>query len=212
MLAIDPTFQGSSIINNAEITVDDGADVDSTPGDNSQPDDLADDDDLLETDGGDDEDPEEIIVGQIYDLALIKETLTPGPFVPGDDVTFEITVCNQGTLNAANIQIADNIPAGLTLSLADANGWSGPAAGPVTNVIPALAAGACSSVDIVLTIDPTFMGTSIINNAEITVDDGADVDSTPGDNSQPDDLADDDNLAEIDGCLLYTSPSPRDRG
>jgi len=199
VLTIDPAFMGTSIINNAEISDDDGDDVDSTPGDNSQPDDLADDDDLTETDGGDDEDPEEIIIAQVYDLALIKEEVTVGPYSPGDDVTFSITVCNQGTLDAANVEITDNIPTGLTLSGADANGWVGAAAGPVTLVVPAVAVDDCETVQIVLTIDPAFMGTSIINNAEISDDDGDDVDSTPGDNSQPDDLADDNDLTETDG-------------
>ena len=207
-LTIDAAFMGTSLINNAEISdADDDTDstnmpptdVDSTPGDNSQPNDLADDDDLTETDGGDDEDPEEIIIAQVYDLALIKEEVTAGPYSPGDDVTFSITVCNQGTLDAANVEITDNIPTGLTLSGADANGWLGVAAGPVTLVVPAVAVDGCETVQIVLTIDPAFMGTSIINNAEISDDDGDDVDSTPGDNSQPDDLADDNDLTETDG-------------
>jgi uncharacterized repeat protein (TIGR01451 family) len=199
ILTIDDDFMGTSIINNAEISADDGDDVDSTPGDNSQPDDLADDDDLTETDGGDDEDPEEVLITQVYDLALIKTEVTSSPYSPGDDVTFQITVCNQGTLDAANVEITDNIPTGLTLSGADTNGWSGSAAGPVTNVIASLPVDACETLDIVMTIDPAFTGTSIINNAEISADDGDDVDSTPGDNSQPDDIADDNDLTETDG-------------
>ena len=118
ILTIDPSFMGTSIINNAEISVDDGNDIDSTPGDNSQPNDLPDDNDLTETDGGDDEDPEEIIIEQIYDLALIKETAVAGPFSPGDDVTYTITVVNQGTLDAGAITLTDFIPAGMSLSSA----------------------------------------------------------------------------------------------
>ena len=201
LLTIDPGFMGTSLVNNAQIIADDGNDVDSTPGDNSQPNDLPDDDDLFETDGGDDEDPEEIIIEQIYDLALIKTEVSVGPYMPGDDVTFDITVCNQGTLDAANIQIADNIPPGLSLSVADVSGWQGPLTGPVilNSSITSLPVGACQSVPLVMTIDPTFMGTSIINNAEIFVDDGNDVDSTPGDNSQPNDLPDDNDFTETDG-------------
>ncbi len=200
MLTIDPAFMGTSITNNAEISMDDGNDIDSTPGDNSQPDDFPDDDDLLESDGGDDEDPEEIIVQQVYDLALIKETVTPGPYAPGQDVNYAITVCNQGTLNASNIVVTDNIPAGMTLSLSDPNGWAGPLVGPVTNgAILSLAPSTCQTLNILLTIDPAFMGTSLVNNAEISADDGNDIDSTPGDNSQPDDFADDNDLTETDG-------------
>ncbi len=207
-LTIDPSFMGTSLINNAEISAADDdmdstntppTDVDSTPGDNSQPNDLADDNDLLETDGGDDEDPEEIMIEQTYDLALIKTEASTGPYSPGDDVTFDITVCNQGTLDAAGIEVTDNIPSGLLLSAADANGWMGPNTGPVTLGVSPLVVGACTTVQIVLTVDPTFTGTSIINNAEISADDGDDVDSTTGDNSQPNDLADDNDLTETDG-------------
>ncbi len=196
VLTIDATFMGTSLINNAEISSDNGDDVDSTPGDNSQPNDFADNDDLDETDGGDDEDPEEVMVAQRYDLALIKEETSAGPYSPGDDVTYQISVCNQGTLNSGMVTVTDNIPAGMTLSGADGNNWSGPAAGPVTNTIAQVAPMTCETLDIVLTIDATFMGTSLINNAEISSDSGDDVDSTPGDNSQPDDLADNDALNE----------------
>jgi len=43
----------------------------------------------------------------------------------------------------------------------------------------AIAAGSMDSVDIALQIAPSFMGTSITNNAEIVADGGDDVDSTP---------------------------------
>ncbi len=198
-LTIDPDFMGTTLTNNVEISSDNGNDIDSDPDVFEVLDDFADDNDLTETDGGDDEDPELIMVDQTYDLALIKETTAMGPFAPGQDVPFTITVCNQGTIDAANVQVMDMIPVGMTLSGADMNGWAGPAAGPVTNTIPSVTAGTCSTVDIILTIDPTFMGTSLINNAQISVDDGDDVDSTPGDNSQPNDLPDDNDLTETDG-------------
>jgi len=41
------------------------------------------------------------------------------PVYPGDDITFVHTIYNQGTLPAANIQITDYTPAGLTLSDTD---------------------------------------------------------------------------------------------
>lgn len=201
ILTIDQTFMGSSLINNAEITADDGEDVDSEPGDMVQLDDLPDDGLLTETDGGDDIDPEEITVEQFYDLALIKDLASVGPFAPGDDVTFTITVCNQGSLDAANIEITDNIPAGLTLSGADANGWSGAAAGPITNTISSLPVGMCASTDVVMTIDPSFAGGDLINFAQITADNGDDIDSDPDvlvdtgmNNLVPDDL-----FSETDG-------------
>ena len=56
-----------------------------------------------------------------FDLALKKEVLTPGPFQGGDDVTFEITVYNQGSFDASNVVIHDYIPTGLTLN---DNSWN----------------------------------------------------------------------------------------
>nr|MBK9652320.1 hypothetical protein [Bacteroidota bacterium] len=41
-----------------------------------------------------------IDVKQTYDLALTKVLTSVGPFVPGDNVTFTISVFNQGTLDA----------------------------------------------------------------------------------------------------------------
>ncbi len=201
VLTIDNDFMGTSLINNAEITADDGDDVDSTTGDMSSTDDLTDDNDLDETDGGDDEDPEEITVAQVYDLALIKVLSSASPFLPSEDVTFTVTVCNQGTLDAANIEITDNIPTGLTLSTADANGWAGPVSGPITNTIPSIPVDMCVDTDVVMTIDPTFAGGDIINFAQITADDGDDADSDPDvlvDTSLTD-LTDDNSVDEIDG-------------
>ena len=85
---VDAGFSGT-IINDAEIaSADDDTnpgntpptDVDSTPGDDATPDDLANNDDTADTAGGDDQDPEEIVV-EIFDLALTKtlNPATPGP-------------------------------------------------------------------------------------------------------------------------------------
>jgi len=203
VLTIDPNFSGTSLVNDSEITMDSGDDVDSTPGDDMHPDDLGpDDNSYTETDGGDDQDPAEITVLQnIYDLALIKQESSSGPYEPGDDVSYTITVYNQGNVDAGIIEISDYIPADMAVSINDNNGWAGGPTGTVTKLIPGPTAGGDSvTVDIILTIDPALTGTQdLINNAEITADNGDDVDSTPGDNSQPDDLADDDNPNETDG-------------
>ena len=84
---IASNFMGSSLTNNAEITggsdVDGGADAtdaDSTPGDNSM--DPADPNDNSTGDGDgtspqdDDFDPAEILLTQVFDLALTKQILS----------------------------------------------------------------------------------------------------------------------------------------
>ena len=75
-------------------------------------------------------------------------------------MTFTITVYNQGTLEATSIEITDYVPSGMTNVDVD---WLGD-----TFIIDSLAAGASTTVDIDLAIDPSFTGMVITNNAEIT--------------------------------------------
>ena len=120
----------NAMVNWAEISDDNGAgfggDVDSTAdADNfntdGETDDLDDDGVINEdgTNGGDedDHDPAVLIIGDVYDLALTKalSTTTPGPFVPGSTVSFDIQVSNQGNMPASNIEVTDYMPAEFTL-------------------------------------------------------------------------------------------------
>ncbi|MEM7130357.1 MAG: SdrD B-like domain-containing protein [Chloroflexota bacterium] len=131
-----------------------------------------------------------------FDLALVK-TLAAGQssvILPGDDVTFTLTIYNQGVVTATDISLADYIPAGFTLN--DGN-WSGPGSGPstVTRVLagpltPNGTANDSASVDIVLTAGIALSGT-YTNTAEIITYTSSildvngnslpDVDSTPDD-------------------------------
>ena len=52
------------------------------------------------------------VTGCIYDLALIKEINSFGPFAYGDIIPFEITVENQGAQPLTNIKINDFLPSG----------------------------------------------------------------------------------------------------
>ncbi|MEN0004698.1 MAG: SdrD B-like domain-containing protein, partial [Bacteroidota bacterium] len=129
----------------------------------------------------------------IFDLALIKElntTATPGPFAPGDMVQFTITVTNQGNQNAFDVDVADYFNAAelsnpmlvMQAGVADNN--------DNTYTIDQIDAGMDVSFDITFTINPSFSGASIINDAEIiggsTTDggmDAMDADSEPNNNS-----------------------------
>jgi len=123
----------------------------------------------------------------MYDLALIKTLVGSGPFVAGDDVTFRITVFNQGNVPASSIQITDYIPTGLTLN--DTT-WNQVANTAMYTLPGTLAAGADTYIDITFTIDAGFSGT-IDNLAEISSDDGNDKDSTTDTNPTNDTLVDD---------------------
>jgi len=139
-----------------------------------------------------------------YDLALVKNVVTPGPYAPGQDITYAIMVCNQGDIDANFFEITDHIPAGMMMSTtAGTNaGWVGGPTGSVTyaynTLLPAANPDACATVMITLTIDPTFAGTSLVNESEITDDDGDDIDSDP----TMDDGPDTDN--DIDVYRIYS--------
>jgi uncharacterized repeat protein (TIGR01451 family) len=113
-----------------------------------------------------------------FDLALDKKVKSgqPSVFAPGDNVTFTITVYNQGNTAASNITVTDYVPFGLALN--DPN-WSLPSANKTTRTIPSLAIGASTSIDITFKIETGTNGT-IINKAEISsASGGTDDDSTP---------------------------------
>ena len=118
----------------------------------------------------DDYDPVQITVGQEFDLALTKKlnTLSPGPFIPDSTVMYDITVYNQGTMDATDITITDYIGTGLVLNDSNwsGNGTSGP--DTTTRTIASLSARGSATVTIAFTIDSSFMDTLITNNAEIT--------------------------------------------
>ena len=208
-------------------------DVDSEPGNENGMTPDPNNDDTADTFGGDDYDPETITVRQRFDLALTKvfssfnDNNNDGEVSPGDSVTYNITVYNQGSLDATNVQVADYISPEMLYNVADpinvANGWQA----DTTTTVALVPAGEMAFIQIRLQIDNAYMGTSIINNAEIVAaTGGTDEDSTPGDNAgDPAELATDNDVSDesnggvdnpfdsddYDPCLLYTSPSPRDR-
>mgnify|MGYP001501725791 CR=1 FL=1 len=106
------------------------------------------------------------------DLELQKGLAPPSPAF-GDAITYTITLFNNSAVTATNIQVTENIPAGLSgVTVTPSTGtWSAP-----TWSIPALAGGATAT----LTINAQVTGTGSFNNtAEVTAVDQPDVDSTP---------------------------------
>ncbi len=190
---IDANFTGSNIVNNAEIVFASDSDGGTLAEDEDSPlgntndgssnelatDNDVDDDSTGGTDNPNDEDdydPAQINISQSFDLALTKilNTGTPGPFMPGDAVSYDITVYNQGTLEAFDIDVQDYFVAGeldfvsITPAATTVNGapLSVVGAGPNFEV-ESLASGDAAVVTINFTISNSFTGTSIVNNAEI---------------------------------------------
>ncbi|SER49032.1 DUF11 domain-containing protein, partial [Neolewinella agarilytica] len=193
---IDATFQGTSLNNAAEITEDDGDDVDSDPTTGPETDEDGD-----GSGDDDDEDNVDIPVEQVYDLELSKAVTSAGPYTQGSTVEYTLTITNDGSLNAAGIEVTDTPQEGLTFVSSDADGVAVTEVSPTVYTIAALAQGETQTIVLTYTIDATFQGTSLNNAAEITEDDGDDVDSDPttgpetdedGDGSGDDD--DEDNV------------------
>lgn len=96
-------------------------DPDSTPNSNTateqsvKPGD-ADDGNILAIDKGGKEDDHDVAGVWVFDLALKKDIVTPGPYFHGDTVEFKVTVFNQGNKMAREIQVVDYTPAGLKYS------------------------------------------------------------------------------------------------
>jgi uncharacterized repeat protein (TIGR01451 family) len=155
---VGQNFQGTSIVNFAEIHSATNAqgiqDIDSTPNNG------------FTGSGEDDIDSASLTVTQQdFDLALIKTVATVGPFEPGDNVTFNINISNQGSIAAQFIEVQDFIPDGLTLI---DPAWSADNGIATLNTpIFGLSAGQSTMVTIDFVIDADFEGTAIENFAEI---------------------------------------------
>jgi len=121
------TAEGSTLHNFAEITGardPDGAliaDVDSTPDSIPGNDGLVDDDELYNNNGDeDDHDQADIVIlpPGVWDLALRKSLATTqaASVNPGENVSFNVEVFNQGTETAYSVRVVDYIPANMTLN------------------------------------------------------------------------------------------------
>jgi len=123
----------------------------------------------------------QIVTPQSYDLALDKKvSWNTTTFYKWDSVTFNITVYNQWNVNANNIVVTDYIPNWLTLNDSSWSlSWNN-----ATRNIGSIAAGWQKTVNITFTI--TGNSGEIINWAEISSDDGNDIDSTPDSNNNND--------------------------
>jgi uncharacterized repeat protein (TIGR01451 family) len=112
---ITATVETDAVIpNSAEVVAVTEQDPDSTP----------DNDDATE----DDQDSVLLTTSPLIDLKLAKTVDNPAPNV-GDDVTFTITVTNQGPSDATGVTVRDLLPAGLTYVSDTAGGGYVPGTG-----------------------------------------------------------------------------------
>jgi len=158
--------------NGAEITASDVFDIDSTPNN-----------DILAED-----DQESVTVTPVntIDISLAKSVSNTTPDV-NTDITFTITVTNEGPSEATNLQVLDQLPSGYTYVSDDATGAYNNAIGNWN--IGNLAIGATTTLNIVATVNTTGDYTNI---AEVIAHTELDIDSTPNNN-----LLDEDDQDEV---------------
>ncbi len=169
-------------------------DVDSTP---DRTDDDPNEDDEVDENGRDDttgdgiadEDDHDVadITFPAFDLALTK-TLAPGQVDivdPDEDITFEVTVLNQGEIDAYEVEVVDYLPVGLVLSDADTNGWIDNGDGTLSNsIVGPIAAGDSASIDLRVFVQDDVRGdlenfAEIVSAEDVNGADPIDIDSKP---------------------------------
>jgi len=168
-------FQGLVLTNSVAITEDDGNDADSSPDlDNTQDDNGDGDPD------DDDEDSADIDLVQFYDLSLVKTEVSVGPYEQGDQIVYDITVVNEGTLNAANIQFMDMPGMGLEFVSDNSSIVSNISnVSPMVYEIGTLNFGDSETLRLTFRVNDLFQDVTIMNSGQIIQDDGNDRDSDP---------------------------------
>ena len=142
-----------------------------------------------------------------FDLALEKELVTAPPYVYGQLVSFDITVTNQGNIDATDIEITEHLPCGFTYdptSLINlSNDWTPLVTANPMTTIESLSVGTSATVRIELTVEQCTEPDGYLNVSEISDasdpngDPIDDVDSNPDYNPDNDPESEDDHDTEL---------------
>ena len=116
-------------------------------------------------------------VTQNPDVSIVKTGTATA--APGDQLTWNLTVHNDGNVAVPDVVVTDTLPTGTTLVSATGTGWTCDGTTDVTCTLTGdLAVDASSSVTLVATLAADFAGTSVSNTAVVTP-----TDATPADNT-----------------------------
>jgi uncharacterized repeat protein (TIGR01451 family) len=121
-------------------------------------------------------------VDPVADLRLTKVVDNPNPSL-GDTIIYTVTVTNDGPNTATNVEVTDQIPAGLTFVSAT------PSQGSYNQITGVWTVGTLNSGDsatLIIQAIVSSLGT-ITNTAEVTASDQLDPDSTPNNNDPNED-------------------------
>jgi len=137
--------------------------------------------------GGGDRDGTLQRVGRQADLTITKTVDKPHPqftVVPGDTLTYSITVANATGDTVGNVVVTDNLPSEVVFvsCVSTAGGVCGGAGNNRTVTIPSLAQGASATITIVTTVAPSVGPGQLWTNTA-TVTSGGVVDPNPGNNT-----------------------------
>jgi uncharacterized repeat protein (TIGR01451 family) len=134
------------------------------------------DDCLNDPDLSNNSDTQTTVVNALTDISVTK-TDSADPVNLGDNITYTITVTNNGPDNATGVSLMDTLPASVNfVSATPSQGMCAQAAGLVTCNLGALANGSSATVSIVV----TTTANGVITNTVTVTADGAD--SNPANN------------------------------
>lgn len=117
----------------------------------------------------------------IADLALTKSD-SPDPVTAGNNLTYTLSVTNNGPNAAANVVVTDTLPAGVSFVSASGTNWTcNHLAGVITcdYGLSLAASTSAPNITVTVTVDPATRG--VINNTASVTSDATD--NTPGNNS-----------------------------
>ena len=101
------------------------------------------------------------------DLGITK-TDSPDPATPGNNLTYTITVTNQGPSEAQNVVVTDTLPSGATLI--STSGCAEDPTGVPTCTLGSMAAGGSAQYTITVTVDNPNTVSSLTNSVTVTSD------------------------------------------
>lgn len=147
------------------------------------------------------------------DLGVTK-TGTPNPVLAGNNITYTITVTNNGPATSSNVTLTDTLPANTTVvSISAPAGWTCPAAsgGTQTCTNASVAANTTATFTLILKVMAgTAPGTGITNSASIASSTTTDPNSANNTASSTSTVA---SPSQADVAILKTaSPEPVDQG
>ncbi len=126
-------------------------------------------------------------VAPVANLSIVKVALNE-PFVPGQPVSWRLSITNNGPSNAAGVTVADTLPAGSTITTATASSGTCTGAGSsnLTCNLGTLNAGVTRTVTIVAALPPGVAPGTLDNTATVSATTS---DPVPSNNSGSDTAA-----------------------